>query len=150
MERKLENLLDVGVRSVINLMEEDETNWSGRPFVSYIDPLGRLARRRNIEATVKRIPIVDMSVPTKPTMTLILDAIDSALNDRRPVYLHCWGGMGRTGTVIGCFLVRRDLTKGEDIFRRIDQLRQAGRGWHGPSPQTEEQRRFVLNWNRYA
>ena len=150
MERKLENLLDVGVRSVISLMEEDETNRSGRPFVSYIDPLRQLARQRNIEATIKRIPVVDMRVPTRSTMTLILDVLDSALDGRQPVYLHCWGGTGRTGTAVGCFLVRHGLADGEDVFRRLDQLRQAGRGCYDPSPQTEEQRRFVLNWNRHA
>jgi len=32
----------------------------------------------------------------------ILDTIDAALSAKRIVYVHCWGGVGRTGTVIGC------------------------------------------------
>jgi protein-tyrosine phosphatase len=35
-------------------------------------------------------------------MTTILDAIDESMTAGKPVYVHCWGGMGRTGTVIGC------------------------------------------------
>ena len=27
--------------------------------------------------------------------------------DGRKVYVHCWGGVGRTGTVVGCYLVRQ-------------------------------------------
>ena len=31
-------------------------------------------------------------------MQEILDAVDRALAAGRNVYLHCWGGIGRTGT----------------------------------------------------
>ena len=37
-------------------------------------------------------------------------AVDDALGEGRTVYVHCWGGIGRTGTVVGCWLVRHGLT----------------------------------------
>ena len=34
-------------------------------------------------------------------MNRILNEIDSSLSADRPVYVHCWGGKGRTGAVVG-------------------------------------------------
>ena len=66
--------------------------------------LGRSVRRESH-------PIMDMSVPRRAAeMAAILDAIDDALDEGRTVYVHCWGGIGRTGTVVGCWLVRHGLT----------------------------------------
>ena len=58
------------------------------------------------------MPIEDLSVPTLADMERILGAIDDELAAGRAVYLHCWGGIGRTGTVVGCYLVRQGLTAG--------------------------------------
>jgi predicted transcriptional regulator of viral defense system len=43
-------------------------------------------------------------------MTATLNVIDKELAGGHRIYGHCWGGIGRTGTVIGCLLVQ--LTKG--------------------------------------
>ena len=51
-------------------------------------------------------------------MSDILDAIDAALRDGKTVYVHCWGGVGRTGTVIGCWLVRHGKT-GDEALSQI-------------------------------
>ena len=50
-------------------------------------------------------------------MTRILDDVDAALADGGAVYVHCWGGIGRTGTVVGCWLVRHGLDDGDPIAR---------------------------------
>ena len=76
-------------------------------------------------------------------MTTILDALDSALAAGHTVYLHCHGGRGRTGTVVGCWLVRHGLT-GEQALDRIADLR-----GDDESPETDEQRAFVLNWENF-
>ena len=68
-----------------------------------------------------------MGVPTIPHMTRILDEVDGALADGGSVYVHCWGGIGRTGTVVGCWLVRHGLDDG-DAVARIAELRRDGVG----------------------
>ena len=50
-------------------------------------------------------------------MASILDAIDAALDGGKTVYVHCWGGVGRTGTVVGCWLVRHGKT-GDEALRQ--------------------------------
>ncbi len=81
-------------------------------------------------------------------MGYILDSIDAALNAGHVVYFHCWGGVGRTGTVAGCYLVRHGMS-GEGALHRIAELRQGtSDGWKR-SPETLEHRRMVLEWHSH-
>ena len=43
----------------------------------------------------------ELSAQVAELMTAILNAIDESMTAGKPVYVHCWGGAGRTGTVIG-------------------------------------------------
>ncbi|MHB8974455.1 MAG: protein-tyrosine phosphatase family protein [Pirellulaceae bacterium] len=98
-----------------------------------------------------RYSIPDVLVPPPQLMSEILDHIDRSLQANRPVYVHCWGGIGRTGTVIGCWLLRQGLATRDSVLPTLAQLRQHDmeRG-HRVSPETEAQRQFVLNWREIA
>jgi protein-tyrosine phosphatase len=78
-------------------------------------------------------------------MTRILDDVDTALAEGGGVYVHCWGGIGRTGTVVGCWLVRHRLDDG-DPLRAIARLRRGVPDAWAASPQTEAQREMVSAW----
>jgi protein-tyrosine phosphatase len=80
-------------------------------------------------------------------MTLILDAIDSAVDSESPVYVHCWGGVGRTGTVVGCHLIRHGMSA-EKALERVDALYKTRPRdpYLRTSPETAEQFDFVRNW----
>ncbi|HOX38706.1 MAG TPA: protein phosphatase [Candidatus Brocadiia bacterium] len=145
-ERKLTALLDLGIRAVICLQEEDERGYDGGPFVPYEPVLKELANKRGIEVDCRRFPIRDYGVPSIETMKTILDAIDGCMSRGMAVYVHCWGGHGRTGTVVGCWLVRHGMT-GEQALEEIERLRRQYnelRGW--PSPQAPDQISMVEYW----
>jgi len=91
-------------------------------------------------------PISDMGTPTAGHMMRILDDLDAARADGGQVYVHCWGGVGRTGTVVGCWLKRHDLAEGDPI-ERIADLRREIAG-DRPSPETPEQVELVRDWRR--
>lgn len=60
--------------------------------------------------------------------------------------MHCWGGSGRTGTVVGCSLVRHDMAVGEEDPATIRYLRRTEGKALAESSQTDEQRKFVFAW----
>lgn len=106
-----------------------------------LEPYDRhLARARRLHHS-----IVDMGTTTIPHMIRILDDVDAALADGGAVYVHCWGGIGRTGTVVGCWLVRHGLDDG-DAIARIAALRRRVVDARMPSPQTTAQRELVRAW----
>jgi hypothetical protein len=143
---KLMSLLDAGIRCFINLVEEDEQGAGGTPLHPYSRLLSNLAAERGVEVTYLRIPVRDVDIPTPDSMRSILDAIDSALGRRLPIYVHCWGGRGRTGTVVGCHLIRRGLARGEAALAAIGRLRRNEETADKPSPETEAQRDMVRAW----
>ena len=117
-------------------------------FVDLTHPADALALYEHLlTVDVTRIPhpIVDLGTTTVPHMTRILDDVDAALGDGRSVYVHCWGGIGRTGTVVGCWLVRHGLDDG-DAVRTIARLRRGTPDAWAASPQTAAQRAMVAEW----
>jgi ADP-ribosylglycohydrolase/protein-tyrosine phosphatase len=142
--KKVEDLLDAGVRAFVNLMEEDETNHEGKPFNPYQNLVCSMAP----DATCERFAIKDLSIPTVDEMEKILDFIDSHLNEERTVYVHCWGGVGRTGTVVGCWMLRNGLATAEDVLGKLKSLRRQDheRGYR-ESPETGAQRDFIHAWS---
>jgi hypothetical protein len=119
-------------------------------FVDLTHPADALAPYEHLlGAGMGRIahPIVDLGTTTVPHMMRILDDVDAALADDRSVYVHCWGGIGRTGTVVGCWLVRHGLDDGDPV-RTIARLRRRTTDAWAASPQTAAQRAMVTGWKR--
>jgi hypothetical protein len=145
-EDRLKRLIGAGIRYVINLIEENERNRYGHPFASYEDVIVRVGRRVGITITCVRRPTKDFSAPSPEYMRNILDEIDEAISQDKPVYIHCWGGKGRTGTVVGCYLVRHGYAQGQDVLDLIQKLRQNDPEADHPSPETRQQRDVVTSW----
>ena len=139
---RLRTLLRAGIDCFIDLTQPHEG------LAPYAGIAAQEASRLDIEFVHERHSIVDMGVPRSQQQTAgILDAIDKALDDGKSVYVHCWGGIGRTGTVVGCWLVRHGMT-GDEALAQIAQRWQGmeKRYRHPRSPQTQQQRRYVRSW----
>jgi protein-tyrosine phosphatase len=140
-------LVQCGIRRIINLMEPDETDNFGKLFTSYEEIYRKLGAEKGMDVSMVRRPIRDFDVPTPELMASIVGEINRFIELGLPVYVHCWGGRGRTGTVIGCWLVNQGLT-GQEALDRIRWLRQDEPTWYKHSPETENQVRMVLNWRK--
>jgi protein tyrosine phosphatase (PTP) superfamily phosphohydrolase (DUF442 family) len=142
---KLSALIAAGIRFIVNLQEPDELGLGGSTFPAYRPQVEALTHAQGLRITFAQFPITDMNVPPPQLMNTILDTMDESLEQGKPVYVHCRGGHGRTGTVIGCWLVRRGYCP-QDALAKITNLRQNDAYLRRqPAPQTTEQIRFVKN-----
>lgn len=150
-KKRLGSLFRLGVRTIVNLMESDERNPSGSLFRAYDQDFARLGEAVSAIVDCWRFPIVDQGVPTHEEMDRILDAIDRSLDEDRPVYVHCFGGIGQTGTVVSCWLLRHGYVGLENVFSELQRLRQADvERASRPAPENERQREFVRSWWKRA
>jgi hypothetical protein len=136
----LDLFLSAGIRTFIDLTQPAE------PVTPYSDLLSELASGRGMECRYHRIGFPDHGTPTPKIMSEILRTIRRELTAHRPVYFHCWGGVGRTGTVAACWLVEQGLST-EDALERVSALRFGPRRLWRRSPETDEQREFVRSWS---
>jgi protein tyrosine/serine phosphatase len=137
---RLTKFLDAGIRTFIDLTETTE------PLATYDGLLRTLSAERGIETKHVRIAIRDRGVPhEREQMTGVLATIREEMTAGRPVYVHCWGGIGRTGTVVGCWLVESGMT-GPEAIERIAHLRANIPDRLTSSPESDEQRRYICEW----
>lgn len=142
--QKLRNYLKSGITCFINLTEEGE-----KP--AYEEILREEAQNLNLaeeNIVAYRIPIPDFGVPSSPkVMKEVLDTVDQHIGQGHKVYVHCRGGIGRTGTTVGCYLARHGyepdqaLTETHRLFQHSDRSMESY-----SSPETPAQVRFVQNW----
>lgn len=141
---RLDALLDAGVSLLVDLTETRDG------LVDYEEllrarPLGR-------EAIRVRAPIRDMGTTDDARLAAIVDLVHRAAESGTTTYLHCWGGIGRTGMVGACVLVRRGMPVDEAlavVAAGFAAMPKAAQPWYAgwTSPQTPAQFEAV---RRYA
>lgn len=145
--RKLGDFLDRGISAFLDLTEAGEL----KPYEAL---LTELAQARGIDFAYRRMAIRDVDVPETPLqMRAILDQIHQWLQQGHRIYFHCWGGVGRTGTVAGCHLVDNGLS-GEASLEQLrllwTHMSEEKRRRKPHTPETRAQRDYVLGWNEMS
>lgn len=133
---KIDVLLDAGIRSVVDLTAEADG------LEPYAPLLERAGQNRRLDVGRHHFPIPDNGVVADCVYDDILDAVRAERDAGRRVYVHCWGGVGRTGTVVGCHLAAGGLSS-VDVLDRLAALRTGSRKAHRPCPENEVQRKVI-------
>lgn len=102
----IEELKNNGVTTIINLMEEHE-------YHKY-----NLVSLKK-EFTVINFPIVDKSVPNIETIYKIIHSIAHS----QKTYIHSNAGLGRTTVLVGYYLYKKYAYTGENIIKKIEELK---------------------------
>lgn len=95
----LDNLHDEGIRALVTLTEQPIT--SQREIT--LERLGRY------DIIPYHFPIKDQHPPTADVRAVV-SFIDRMKNEGRPVYLHCYAGVGRTGTLLHAYYLLNGLS----------------------------------------
>lgn len=130
--QKIEQMHHFGIRHFIDLTEEGEL----RPYSNLL-PAG---------TTYTRFPIADCGAPKSiESVQRLLLRIEELKKMDGYVYVHCWGGVGRTGTIIACYLSQN--WKEPDLNLVLDALRknfsEMPKSAYKKTPETKEQIDFI-------
>lgn len=134
----MRELLAANVTVLIDLTEDGE-------YEAYSQIAHEEAAAAHQTVQCWHFPIPDRGTPSSEQMTRILDTIDEALAAGKGVYVHCLAGIGRTGTVVGCYLVRHGRS-GDEALHEIMRRRRGLEYGDMLSPETMAQCDMVLDW----
>lgn len=133
---KLRLLIDSGIGSIIDLTTKDDR------LTPYRETLEAEAEKAGRTVHYFSYPVPDLGVLDDAGYDAILDRIKTEDNAGRVVYIHCWGGVGRTCTVIACMLCDEGMDY-NSAMAHIAQLRSGTRKAHRPIPESSAQRNFL-------
>jgi protein-tyrosine phosphatase len=125
-----------GTTALVCLLEEHELERYG---------IGELfAKARSHDLEVLRLAIPDLGVPRDiEDVDRLLDHVNAHEANAGRVVIHCRGGLGRTGTIAGCYLVRKGMAPREalSMLRRVRSDR---------CPENDLQRSFIERYARHS
>ena len=149
-DARAEALATCGITLSVSLMLPAERDHRGDEYHPYELSLVTAAEERGRVCRCVRFPIVNGGIPRQDEMVRILDVIDSELAGGGRVYLHCWDGRGRTGTVVACWLVRHAVALPSAAVAHLQRLVAHAADWFQPAPENDLQRQYVSGWDANA
>lgn len=131
-EVKLKRMYHFGVRHFVDLTEEGEL----RPYCQLLPQ----------DTSYLRFPIKDVSIPESvDAVHKLIDKLEELTLQDGYTYLHCWGGVGRTGTIVACYKARNmeEPTLEKVLAALRSDFARMPKSVHRKSPETREQIAFV-------
>jgi|TARA_B110000014_G_scaffold201119_1_gene150706 atypical dual specificity phosphatase len=94
-----------GVKSIVTIREEPlDEDWTAG--MNYLHVLSD-----------------DMGVPSFDDLKSSVDYIDKRIQNKEPVMVHCLAGLGRTGTILACYLIKYEKMSAIDAIQHVREKR---------------------------
>ena len=98
-------LVDGGVKSIVTVREESlDDDWIKN--INYL-----------------HIHSNDMGVPEFEDLVKAVDFIHQRITNNEPVMVHCLAGLGRTGTILACYLIKYQKLSADDSIQKVRESR---------------------------
>jgi len=98
-------VIDQGVKSIVTVKEEPlDDDWV--KDVNYL-----------------HVHSNDMNVPEFDDLTHAINFIHRRITNNEPVMVHCLAGLGRTGTLLACYLVKHQKMSADDAIQKVREER---------------------------
>lgn len=98
-----------GVKAIVILAEPQEIARYWGSLKNYFDALNDKGFEYNYS------PVIDFHAPDLNQLKNVIEWIDSKVKANKPVLVHCRAGIGRTGTIIAAYLVKKGYEAGDAI-----------------------------------
>ena len=85
----------------------------------------------------------DMGVPEFDDLVSSVDFIHERLVNNEPVMVHCLAGLGRTGTILACYLIKHEKMSSDDAITKIRKQRPG-------SIQSYSQEEIIFRFEKYV
>lgn len=111
------------------------------------------ANRRLVKPEFLHSPIVDLGVAEEQQLIDLLNELTERLKKGEKLYVHCWGGRGRAGTIGTTLLAKLYGMGADEAFERVQRAFDTRKDEQRRSPETPDQHRFVKEFienKRYA
>ena len=90
----LEYLRNKGIRALIRMAEPCEAQVTSKQI-------------KKLGLTDYHEPVVDFTAPTQSQIDKMIAYANDSIMKGKPVGVSCWAGIGRTGTVLICYLINK-------------------------------------------
>lgn len=122
-----------GVHAILSLLTPDEER--------DLDLRDEASEARKLGLDFYSFPIADRQVPkSEAKLGEVLDKMNTTLSDGRNVLIHCRQGVGRSGLVAACLLIKNGMSPGAAV-----EAVSAARGVS--VPETAEQREWIERYS---
>ena len=104
-KKEVEWMQEVGVKTIVTIREEPlDANWVNE--MNYLHVLSD-----------------DMGVPSFEDLKNSVDYVHKKIQNEEPVLVHCLAGLGRTGTILACYLIKYEKMSAVDAIHHVREKR---------------------------
>lgn len=137
--KELSRFVKFGITHFIDLTEGGELS----PYSQWL-PSG---------CTYTRFGIKDCGTPrSMQEVTELLETIISTIKSDKnaKIYIHCRGGIGRTGTIVGCYyaMLLKNYTLANNLLQK--QFSESPKSTFRRTPETLQQSQFIMRYADYV